>query len=129
MFLLRSAAVALLLIGLTACNATIPKSLQENAYKATSVAFTAWESVLVAADKYGDLRPCTDADKIKLLCREPSAWAKIQSITHRTTAALNVLKPAILAGDSKIDLLLSVPQIVYDAQVEIYAVQTGKEVP
>ena len=53
----------------------VSKSVKENAYKAASVSFTAWESVQDLTKRTGKLPRCTDA--IKFLCVSQATWDKI----------------------------------------------------
>lgn len=95
----------------------VPAQVQQNAYKAASVSFTAWESVQGLVEKTGHLPRCTEA--VKFLCVSQATWDKVKDIEARTSATLLSLKPAIEAGSNDVALLMSIPAIVHDAQAAI----------
>lgn len=124
-----SAAVIVLALGLSGCASVlkftadtfevdvVSQSVQTKAYKAASVAFTAWEGIQGAIKVYGRLAPCvTDGP---LVCRSSTAWQKIKMIELRTTNTLQAARPLIEAGTDDVELLMSIPAVVYDAQKEV----------
>lgn len=92
----------------------IPEKVQQQAYKAASVGFTAWEGIQAATLKYGMLAPCGPGQT--LICRDAVVWARLKEIEAQTSASLLSTKPLIEAGSDDVALLLSVPAAVYDAQ-------------
>lgn len=100
----------------------VPETVQQQAYKAASVSFTAWEGVQRAILKYGQLAPCVDGGP--LVCRSAKAWAKIKEIEGKTSATLLAAKPLIEAGTDDVALLMSIPSVVYDAQQAFNAAQS-----
>lgn len=97
----------------------VPETVQQNAYKAASVSFTAWEGVQDGVKMTGKLPRCTEA--VKLLCVSQGAWEKIQGIEKQTSATLLSLRPAVEAGTDDVALLMSIPAIVHDAKQAITA--------
>ncbi len=95
----------------------VPAKVQQNAYKAASVSFTAWESVQGLVERTGKLPRCTEA--VKFLCVSQSTWNKIKEIEAKTSAVIGSTRPVIEAGADDITLLMSVPAAVYDAQAAI----------
>lgn len=100
----------------------ISESVQTKAYKAASVSFTAWEGVQRAIEIYGHLPPCQTGGP--LVCRSAKAWAKIRTIEAQTSATLLAAKPLIEAGSNDVDLLMSLPAAVYDAQAAFLAAKS-----
>ncbi len=95
----------------------VPAKVQQNAYKAAAVSFTAWEGVQGLVEKTGHLPRCTEA--VKFLCVSQNAWNHIKEIELRTSATLQSLRPAVEAGTDDVALLMSIPAIVHDAQEAI----------
>lgn len=100
----------------------VPEKVKEQAYKAASVSFTAWEGVQRAILKYGQLELCVDGGPV--VCRSAKAWARIKEIEGKTSATLLAAKPLIEAGTDDVALLMSIPSVVYDAQAAFQAAQS-----
>lgn len=96
----------------------VPEKVRQQAYKAASVSFTAWEGIQDGVKRYGRLPPCEPG---LVLCRHADAWRKVKDIEVRTSAALVAAKPLIEAGTDDIGLLMSIPSVVHDAQAAINA--------
>ena len=92
----------------------VSQTVQQKAYKAASVAFTAWEGIQGSIKIYGRLAPCVTDGPI--ICRSSKAWNKIKAIELKTTNTLQAARPLIEAGSNDVDLLMSIPSVVYDAQ-------------
>lgn len=126
-------AVVALAVGMTACAPTlklvadtfdveiVPEKVQEGAFKSASVGFTAWEGIQDAVERLGKLPRCTEA--VKYLCVSQATWNKIKEIEAKASGTLESTRP-LIAADSDVELLMSVPTVVYDAQA---AIQKAKE--
>ena len=101
----------------------VSEKVQQQAYKAASVSFTAWESAQDGVERLGKLPRCTEA--VKLLCVSQGTWDSVKGIEKKTSAALLALRPAFEAGTDDVALLMSIPAIVHDAQAAIKA-ETSK---
>lgn len=101
----------------------VSEKVQQQAYKAASVSFTAWESAQDGVERLGRLPRCTEA--VKLLCVSQGTWDSVKAIEKKTSAALLSLKPAFEAGTDDVALLMSIPAIVHDATAAIKA-ETSK---
>lgn len=97
----------------------VPQAVRANAFKAADLSFTAWESVQDGFQAYLDAVPlCPPGDSSGKLCRSQSTTDSLKAIQHKTSLAIETLRPAITA-DSDIDLLLSIPGIVDDAKAAL----------
>jgi hypothetical protein len=103
----------------------VPENVQQKAYKAASVSFTAWEAVQDGVLRYGKLPPCDATHKI--LCRNEEAWQKIKEIEKKTSDTLVSTKPIIEAGTDDVQLLMAIPAVVYDAQAAIEGAKGAKQ--
>lgn len=114
----------------------VSETAKQKIYKGTLVAFVAWggaptpeclagtapaEECIGGVQKviyrYGSLTPCQETTSI--LCRDDQTWAKVKAIELATTQTLAATQPAIEAGTNDVQLLLSVPEIVHDAQTAV----------
>lgn len=117
----------------------VSETVKQKAYKAAKIAFVAWGGPLCAVGDlklpsckaggvqglilmYGHLPPCGPG---LVVCRSSKAWPVIQAIELKTTSFLTSAEPLIRAGSDDVELLLSLPAIVFDAQAAINAAQKG----
>jgi hypothetical protein len=115
----------------------VSESAKQKAFKAAKIAFVAWGGPLC---EIGDLKLTTcKAGGIQglalmyrdlplcrpgiVVCYHQEAWDQIKVITRKTTAFLASAEPLIRAGSNDVELLLSLPGAVYDAQAAINAAQ------
>lgn len=137
--LLSGCASTLQFVADTAGVDVVSESAKQKAYKAAKIAFVAWGGPLCQVGDltlpsckaggvqglillYGKLPPCSTGI---FVCRSSKAWPVIKDIERRTSMTLAAAEPLIRAGSDDVELLLSLPAAVFDAQAAIDAAQQG----
>jgi len=125
----------------------VPETVQQQAYKAASIAFTAWSGPACDVDHDGvpdavQDCPAGGLQKAMLIvgraprcsatvkgpiCVPQKVWDKIKEIELKTSSTLQAAKPIIESGTDDVALLMSIPAAVYDAQRAFNDAQSGKE--
>lgn len=125
----------------------VPETVQQKARKAAKVALTAWSGAILPGCEttaqprrpaeecigglqkliyeYGRLDPCgPDAPYI---CRSSKAWPFIQAKERQVSGVIASAEPLIDAEGGDVELLLSIPDAIYDAQAAIRGAMTAPQ--
>lgn len=99
----------------------VTNDVVQSARKTAFVSFTTWERIQDGIKRYGRLQPCVDNGQPKILCRDPETWKFIQEKERQVSGVLEAARPLIEAGSNDVQLLMSIPQVVQEAQIAISA--------